>query len=140
MKNKSKFLSTISEYGFDINEPFDIRCTGNENGVTLSILIQGDEKHYWNSDIRLAAIKQLIGSLDIKNEFNGDYEMFQKYMLTILDSLGNIISWATPYDEDRNIEIVKSFIQDSLETKIVEEANREGLLDTYDDDDIDPIM
>ncbi|ATO49844.1 hypothetical protein P4V86_16960 [Brevibacillus laterosporus] len=137
MSNRVKFLSTISEHGFDINKPFDIRCSGNENGVTLSILIQGDEKNHWNSDIRLAAIKQLIWELDIKSECNADYNIFQKYMLTILDSIGNVISWATPYDEERNIEKVKRFIEDSLVTKIVEDATQEGLIDQYDDDDID---
>lgn len=31
MNKREKFISTISEYGFDINKPFNISCSGDED-------------------------------------------------------------------------------------------------------------
>ncbi|MGD8191843.1 hypothetical protein ACQCN2_17900 [Brevibacillus ginsengisoli] len=135
MNNKTKFISKISEFGFDINKPFQASCSGDEDGVNLSLIIQGNEKKFWNSDIRLATIVHLIDSIDYKHDLNADYNLFQKYLLAILDSIGNAISWAAPYDdEERNIEIVKKFIEHALNSNIVVEAEQEGLIDQKEDD------
>ncbi|GED67734.1 hypothetical protein BRE01_14360 [Brevibacillus reuszeri] len=129
MKNKSNFVSMITEMGFDINKPFDITGSGNENGLTLSLIIQGERENYWRSDLRLAAIKHLINSIDLKHDANGDHELFDKFMLTILDTIGRVIALDTPIDEKRNIEVVQKFIQYSLNSRIVLEAEKEGLID-----------
>lgn len=129
MKNKSNFVSMITEMGFDINKPFDITGSGNENGLTLSLIIQGERENYWRSDLRLAAIKHLISSIDLKHDADGDHELFDKYMLTILDTIGRVIALDTPIDEKRNIEVVQKFIQYSLNSRIVLEAEKEGLID-----------
>ncbi|WP_411503401.1 hypothetical protein [Brevibacillus centrosporus] len=134
MNNREKFISTIAEYGFDINKPFGISCSGDEDGVNLSVIIQGNDKKFWNSDVRLAAITHLIGSLDFKHDMDADYDLFQKYMLAILDAVGNAIDWAAPYDEQRNIEVVKKFIEHALDSNIVVEAEQEGLIDQKEDD------
>lgn len=134
MNNREKFISTISEYGFDINMPFEISCSGDEDGVRLSLIIQGNDKKFWNSDVRLAAISHLIGSLDFKYDLDADYDVFQKYMLAILDSIGNTINRVAPYDEERNIEVVKKFIEYALDSNIIIEAEQEGLIDQMDDD------
>ncbi|MED4782692.1 hypothetical protein [Brevibacillus choshinensis] len=135
MNDSAKFISRISEYGFDINKPFGISCAADEDGVELSVIIQGHEKKIWNSDIRLAAITHLISLLDYKHDLDADYSVFQKYMLAILDSIGNVISWAAPYDDEiRNIEIVKKFIEDALNSDVVVESEKEGLIDKKEDD------
>lgn len=108
MKNKSNFISMITEMGFDINKPFDITGSGNANGLTLSLIIQGERENYWRSDLRLAAIKHLISSIELKHAANGDHELFDKYMLTILDTIGRVIALDTPIDEKRNIELSKN--------------------------------
>lgn len=137
MNNREKFISTLSEYGFDIKKPFGISCSGDEDGVNLSVIIQGNDEKFWNSDARLAAITHLIGTLDFKHDLDADYDVFQKYMLAILDSIGNAINWAAPYDEERNIEVVKKFIEHALGSNIVVEAEQEGLIDQKEEDDID---
>jgi hypothetical protein len=137
MTNRSKFVSMITDMGFDIHKPFDISSSGNENGVTLSVIIQGDRESYWRSDIRLAAIKHLIGTLDIKYGMDSNYDVFQKYMLTILDSIGSAIRWVSPYDDERNVEVVRKFIEHSLNSPILREAEQEGLIDQREDEDMD---
>ncbi|MCC8434480.1 hypothetical protein HP567_007935 [Brevibacillus sp. M2.1A] len=129
MKNKSNFVSMITEMGFDINKPFDITGSGNENGLTLSLIIQGERENYWRSDLRLAAIKHLISSIDLKHDADGDYELFDKYMLSILDTIGSVIALNEPFDEKRNIEVVQKFIQYSINSQVMLEAEKEGLID-----------
>lgn len=129
MKNRSNFVAMITEMGFDINKPFDMTGSGNENGLTLSLIIQGERENYWRSDIRLAAIKHLISSIDLKHGADGDLELFDKYMLTILDSIGSVIAAEAPFDEKSNIEVVQKFIQYSLNSKVMLEAKKEGLID-----------
>lgn len=129
MKNKSNFVSMITEMGFDTNKPFDITGSGNENGLTLSLIIQGEREEYWRSDLRLAAIKHLINSIDLKHDANGDHELFDRYMLSILDTIGSVIALEAPFEEKRNIEVVQKFIQYSLNSRLVEEADKEGLID-----------
>lgn len=68
---------------------------------------------------------------------DADYDVFQKYILAILDAIGNAIDWAAPYDEERNIEVVKKFIEHALGSNIVVEAEQEGLIDQKEEDDID---
>ena len=137
MTNRSKFVSMITDMGFDIHKPFDISSSGNENGVTLSVIIQGDRESYWRSDIRLAAIKHLIDTLDFKYGMDSNYDVFQKYMLTILDSIGSAIRWFSPYDDERNVEVVKKFIEHSLNSRILSEAEQEGLIDQRKDEEFD---
>ncbi|MET3291823.1 UNVERIFIED_CONTAM: hypothetical protein ABID98_004393 [Brevibacillus sp. OAP136] len=134
MKENSKFLSIISDYGFDIKKEFDITGSMNDGDLILTVITQGKREYYWQSDIRLAAIKHLIETLDIKHDMNGDLNLFEKYVLTILDAIGSVIKWNTPYSEERNIEIVKSFIEDALNSRILIEAEKEGLIDQSKDD------
>lgn len=129
MKNSLNFVSTITEMGFDINKPFDMTVSGNDNGLTLSLIIQGERENYWRSDIRLAAIKHLISSIDLKHDANGDHELFDKYMLTILDTIGSVIAMEAPFDEKGNIEVFRQFIQYSLNSRVLQEAKNEGLID-----------
>lgn len=96
----------------------------------MSLIIQGNDKKFWNSDVRLAAISHLISSLDFNYDLDADYDVFQKYMLAILDSIGNTINQVAPYDEDRNIEVVNNFIEYALDSNIIViEAEQEGLID-----------
>lgn len=132
MKKRSNFASMITEMGFDINKPFDMTGSGNNNGLTLSLIIQGERENYWRSDIRLAAIKHLISSIDLKHDADGDHELFNKYMLTILDTIGSVIAMEAPFDEKSNIEVVRQFIQYSLNSKVMQEAKNEGLIDRYE--------
>jgi len=135
MRNKSKFEKVISELGFNTDAP--INSTSNidlETGKTnLAIIMQGNTDLHWNSDLGLAAIRHLIEVND--NQYSHvEPELYEKYILQILDSVGAVLKWNTLYD-GKNIEVVKRFIEDSLMSNSVAEAEEEGLINKTDDTD-----
>ncbi|AQZ46678.1 hypothetical protein ERICIV_04101 [Paenibacillus larvae subsp. larvae] len=102
----------------------------------LTVLIQGKETLFWNNDLKLAAIKHLICMLDFKQMVDEDWDIMDKYYLTILDEIGMLMSWNSPTNDDgkRNIETVATFIKDSLDSGRLEQYEKEGLIDLKEND------
>ncbi|HZG18048.1 MAG TPA: hypothetical protein VE710_24005 [Candidatus Bathyarchaeia archaeon] len=135
MRNKSKFEKVISELGFNTDAPINSTSNINlETGKTnLAFIMQGDSDVLWNSDLGLAAIRHLIEVND--NQYShAEPEIYEKYILQILDSIGSVIKWNAPY-EGKNINVVKRFIEDSLMSNAFTEAEEEGLINKTDDTD-----
>ncbi|MGE7828986.1 hypothetical protein [Paenibacillus sp. NPDC093718] len=119
------------------DEPMYITSSLDEDGRTnLTIAIQGDEERIWNNDLRLAAINHLIHSLDFKPMIEMDRTLPDKYYLSILDAIGNLMSWYEPVDRgSRNIEKVALFLQYMMESGQLEKYEAEGLIDQKEEYD-----
>ncbi|AYB41677.1 hypothetical protein D5F52_26345 (plasmid) [Brevibacillus laterosporus] len=138
MKQTKDIKKALEEIGLDINQPMDVSSNGDfEHGLKLTVAIQGKKDLFWNNDLRLAAIKHLISTLDFKQMVEEDWNISEKYYLTILDEIGMSLSWNYPFHdgEKRNIEKVGTFIKHSLASGRLEQYEEEGLIDQKEDDD-----
>lgn len=83
---------------------------------------------------KLKAIKLLISSIDMKNDCNEDYVMFQKVMLSILDEVGQTLKNESCIDDHRNLKSVKYLIDAAFKDDYFSNKSFEGVFDQEEEE------
>lgn len=100
------------------------------------MILQGEHKSFVALDLQLKAIKNLIESADFKFDIEDDPYVEEKYILSILDSIGHILKNYFHNEIDKkNIELVKIFLDNIIENKDHEKDIFKNILDQQDIDD-----
>lgn len=83
---------------------------------------------------KLKAINFLIESIDMKRDCREDYEIFEKVMLSILDTVGSMLKVESGIGEQRNLEYVKYLIDEVFENNLFLSPRYEGIFDQIEDE------
>ncbi|MCM3790712.1 hypothetical protein M3221_20395 [Domibacillus indicus] len=99
--------------------------------IDIHLSMTGDKDVIDGTDAQISAIKMLLGNLDFEAEYNDDPEAILKGYLSVLDEIGRLLK--TRMDvfpkEQRNIEVVRNFLNGMLLSRIYEQESYQGSLD-----------
>ncbi|MCI2257077.1 hypothetical protein L2D08_22410 [Domibacillus sp. PGB-M46] len=99
--------------------------------IDIHLSMTGDKDVIDGTDAQISAIKMLLGNLDFEAEYNSDPEACQKGFLSVLDEIGRLLR--TRMDvfpkEQRNIEVVRNFLNGMLLSRVYEQESYEGIFD-----------
>lgn len=82
---------------------------------------------------KLKAIHLLIESIDVKHACDENYEIFNKVMLSILDSVGAALKVESVIDEHRNLQSVRYLVNEVFENNLFESPRYKGIFDNEEE-------
>lgn len=99
--------------------------------IDIHLSMTGDKDVIDGTDAQISAIKMLLGNLDFEAEYHSDPEASQKGYLSVLDEIGRLLR--TRMDvfpkEQRNIEVVRNFLNGMLLSRVYEQESYQGIFD-----------
>lgn len=131
------FLKSV----LDFNKPIthistSINIDTGHKQDDLVLILQGEHKSFVALDLQLKAIKRLIEHADFKFDIEDDPYIEEKYILSILDSVGYILqNYFHNEVNNKNIELVKLFIDNFIELKQYDNPIYKEILDKQDIED-----
>ncbi|WNS79418.1 hypothetical protein RRU94_17955 [Domibacillus sp. DTU_2020_1001157_1_SI_ALB_TIR_016] len=99
--------------------------------INIHLSMTGDKDVIDGTDAQLSAIKMLLGNIDFEAEYNSDPEASQKGCLSVLDEIGRLLRVRMDVfpKEQRNIEVVRNFLNAMLLSRIYEQESYQGIFD-----------
>ncbi|MGG3450319.1 hypothetical protein [Domibacillus aminovorans] len=99
--------------------------------IDIHLLMTGDKDVIEGLDAQVSAIKMLIGNMDFETEYNDDPEASQKGYLSVLDEIGRLLKIRMDVfpKEQRNIEVVRNFLNAMLLSRIYEQESYQEIFD-----------
>ncbi|WP_050180525.1 hypothetical protein [Domibacillus robiginosus] len=99
--------------------------------TNIHLSMTGDKDAIEGIDAQVSAIKMLLGNIAFEAEYNSDPEACPKGYLSVLDEIGRLLR--TRMDvfpkEQRNIEVVRNFLNGMLLSRLYEQKSYEDIFD-----------
>lgn len=101
------------------------------SGQGLTITIEGDSEQFGGEDLQLRAALQLLG-FDFGFLENEDFDIREKYYLTILSYLGSIIKYDMPYKvNESDLVFLKNHLEWMIEQKFEDIPQFKEFIEKY---------